>query len=268
MWLIFCSASDAAADWASRGLRQRGLEPLETVYAEALPYGLRWEHRIGAAGACVSVELRDGRRITSGGLRGVLNRLTHVPTQHLSMLPDQEYISQELTAFFMSWLYALPGPVLNRPTAQGLCGPWRHVSEWALLAARAGLPVPVYRQGGDDQIDETRTERRLFPLGTPTTSAVVLGGRLFGPQMFPEGIEEGCVRLSTLVSTPLLGVELARDGRGEWQFAGATPLPDLTLGGDALLDALAEELGAGRTTAEFVGAATGADAARNLEAVR
>ena len=268
MWLILCASNDAVAWWAYQGLKARGLEPLELVCAEVLPYGLKWEHRIGAEGASVAVELRDGRRITSSGLRGVLNRLTHVPTQHLTVLPDHEYISQELTAFFMSWLHGLPGPVLNPPTAQGLCGPWRHISEWALLAARAGLPVPVYRQSGDDQIDESRTERTLFPRGTNTTRAVFLGGRLFGPQRFPEEIEEGCARLAALVSMPLLGVEFGRDAAGAWQFAGATPLPDLCLGGDALLDALAEELGAVSPTVATNVPTTREDATLTLEAVR
>ena len=266
MWLILCSANDAVAEWARRGLASRGLGPLEVVYAEALPYARRWEHRVGAAGACVRVELRDGRRFTSDGLRGVLNRLTHVPTQHLSMLPDQEYISQELTAFFMSWLYSLPCPVLNRPTAQGLCGPWLHASEWALLAARAGLPTPAYRQGGGDFIDETKAERTLFPRGTETTTALVVGGRVFAPRVFNGEMEEGCLRLSALVSTPLLGVEFARGRRGEWQFAGATPLPDLCAGGDPLLGALAEELGARERVEASAGAVSGA--ARDLEAVR
>lgn len=276
MWLILCSAhDDAAADWAYRGLKSRGLEPLEVVHAEALPYGLRWDHRIGIEGASISVELRDGRRITSGRLRGVLNRLTHVPTQHLSMSPDHEYISQELTAFFMSWLHALPGPVLNRPTAQGLCGPWRHASEWAYLAGRAGLPVPVYRQSSGDQIDETRAERRLFPPGTPTASAVFLGGRLYGPQALPREVEEACARLSALTSLPLLGVEFARGEGGAWQFAGATPLPDLSVGGTALLDALAAELGGANASEAHNASATRAaapaaavHAAQTLEAVR
>jgi hypothetical protein len=265
MWLILCSAQDAVADWARRGLASRGLAPLEVVYAEALPYSLRWEHRIGEAGAYVGFELRDGRRVTSDCLNGVLNRLTHVPTQHLSMLPDLEYISQEMTAFSMSWLYALPCPVLNRPTAQGLCGPWLHVSEWVVLAARAGLPTPVYRHGGGDYIDETKTERTLFPHGT-TTGAIVCGGRVFGPHAFPREIEEGCVRLSALVSMPLLGVEFGRGESGEWQFASATPLPDLSAGGEPLLDALAEELGASKTNDSP--SAEGAGAAREMEAVR
>jgi hypothetical protein len=264
MWLILSSANDAVADWAYRGLSARALNPLELVSADALLYGLRWEHRIGESAPRIGVELRDGRRITSERIRGVLNRLTHVPTQHLSMLPDQEYISQELTAFFMSWLHALPGPVLNRPTAQGLCGPWRHVSEWVQLAAHAGLPTPVYRQGCGDYLDETKTERTLFPRGTQTTTVVLACGRVYGPRSFGEDIEEGCIRLAALASVSLLGVELARGAGGAWQFAGATPVPDLSIGGDALLDALASELRGDEAFTTYAGA----HAARSLEAAR
>ncbi|HEV7891109.1 MAG TPA: hypothetical protein VGP08_10735, partial [Pyrinomonadaceae bacterium] len=94
----------------------------------------------------------------------------------------------------------------------------------------------------------------------------VCGGRVFGPHAFPREIEEGCVRLSALVSMPLLGVEFGRGESGEWQFASATPLPDLSAGGEPLLDALAEELGASKTNDSP--SAEGAGAAREMEAVR
>jgi hypothetical protein len=41
----------------------------------------------------------------------------------------------------------------------------------------------------------------------------------------------------------LLGIDFAMSAVGApWEFAGATPLPDLTLGGEPLLDALAVAL--------------------------
>ena len=239
MWLILCSREDVSALWAYQGLRARGLLPLELVTAEMLSYRAGWDHRVGASGASISITLADGRVIRNDSVRGTLNRLTHVPLRHLAGAPDYDYVTQEYTAFFMSWLYALPQPVLNRADAQGLCGAWRHISEWVSLAAAAGLPTPAYRQTSHDQIDEALQLRRLFPTGTPITSAIVVGRRVVGPPLPPE-IRAGCLRLAQLSQTQLLGVEFVT-GANSWTFAGATPMPDLRLGGEPLIDALLAE---------------------------
>ena len=52
---------------------------------------------------------------------------------------DREYALSEMQAFYLSWLSAIPGQVVNRPTPQGLSGHWHHISEWALSAARLAL---------------------------------------------------------------------------------------------------------------------------------
>lgn len=240
MWLVLCSAQDVSALWAYHGLRARGLQPLELVTAEMLSNGARWDHRVGVSGASISITLADGRVITNDSVRGTLNRLSHVSLQHLARNPDYDYVTQEYAAFFMSWLYALRQPVLNRANAQGLCGAWRHISEWVSLAAEAGLATPAYRQTSNDQTDETLELRKLFPTGTPTTTMIVVGGRVVGPSL-PQEIRAGCLRLAQLSQTPLLGIDFAASGN-TWTFAGATPMPDLRLGGEPLLDALAAEL--------------------------
>jgi hypothetical protein len=230
MWLVLCDRTDHAALWAHRGLAARGLEPLELVTADALAYALRWEHRVGAAGASVVVELGDGRRIDGAGVRGVLNRLVAVPDGHLALAreADRDYARQELHAFFVSWLASLPGRVVNRPTPQGLCGSWRHRSEWLALAASAGVPIAPFRMNGD------------VPDGGFVPAArtvVVVAGEAVGGGL-PAAVRSGCVRLARLAGAGVLGVELAADGR----VAGATPLPDLRLGGELALDLLAEAL--------------------------
>jgi hypothetical protein len=151
MWLVLCDASDVAALWAYRELRARGVAPLEIVSADDLVLADRWEHRVGEAGASIRIEV-NGLDIVGTRLSGVLNRLYAVPTAHWrSASPaDQEYVQQELTALFLSWLHALPCPVINRPTPQGLCGQWRNEAEWVCLAHRAGLPVALYRQSPHD----------------------------------------------------------------------------------------------------------------------
>jgi hypothetical protein len=243
-WLIVCSSDDMSALWTYEGLKRRGVRPVELVTADMLAYSLESEHRLTPDAVEVSISLADGRRVSSSHAAGVLNRLTSIPLAHMRQAEprDQDYAVQELNAYFLSWLHSLPCPVLNRPTPQGLAGRWRHASEWVWLAIQAGLPSPSYRQTSRDQIDETITERGLLPPGTPTTTVLVVNGQVVGAAV-PPGIASGCGRLAALCGTPLLGVDLADGAAGPWTFAGATPLPDLRRGGDALLDALASAMG-------------------------
>jgi hypothetical protein len=218
MWLVLCSAQDVSGLWAFQGLQLCDLRPIELVTAEMLPYSLRWEHTLGASDPSISITLVDDRVIKNGAVRAVLNRLTHVHLQHLAGAQDYDYVMQEYTAFFMTWLFALPQPVINRADAQGLCGAWRHISEWVWLAGRAGLPTTPYRQTSTDQIDEAVEMRRLHPVGTPTVGAIVVGDRVFGPS-FPPEIREACFRLTQLSKTALLGIEFTASASGSgWTF--------------------------------------------------
>lgn len=244
---MICSSQDASALWAYQGLRARGLIPMELVTAEMLTINARWEHTVGVDGANFNVTLADGRVINNRYVSGVVNRLTHVPLHHLTGSPDFEYATQEYTALFMSWLKTLPSPVFNAVHSQGLSGAWRHVSEWVWLAGQAGLPTTSYSQTSDDEIDETKQLRRIVPDGTATMMVITLNNRVFGPALPPE-LGKACVELARISETPLLGIELTV-GRSHnaWTFAGATPMPDLRLGGEPFLDELARQLYVNRT---------------------
>jgi len=236
---MICSSQDTPALWAYHGLRARGLHPLELLTADMLTTGARWVHTVGVEGANFNVTLADGRVIDNRYVNGVVNRLTHVPLNHLRGAPDFEYASQEYTAFFMSWLKALPAPTFNGADSQGLSGAWRHVSEWVLLATQAGLPTLSYTQTSDDDIDETVQLRRIVPDGTPTSMVITLGDRVFGPAL-PPHLAAGCRELARISKTPLLGIEFTV-GQSP-AFVSATPMPDLRLGGEPLLDELARKL--------------------------
>jgi hypothetical protein len=231
MWLVLCERADLDAHWAAAGLVRRGLEPIELVHADELAAATRWQHRVGPDGCSVTVELVDGRTLSSAEIRGTLNRLVQTPSAPLLRAApgDREYAREELHAFALSWLAALPGPVLNRPTPQGLSGPWLHRSEWLALAARAGLATPPFRS--DDAESEGRGR-------SPAASVIVVGAKAFGPPGVP-ALADACGRLARLVGAALLEVAFDPDGL----FAAATTLPALRPGGDPLLDALAGALG-------------------------
>jgi hypothetical protein len=243
MWLVICEPSDASALWAFDGLQRHGLTPLELLSPELLACSLRWEHRIDAHGASLAVTLAGGRRLDSGDLRGVLNRAYNVPLAmwRTAAEADRLYVQQEMFAFFLSWLHGLPCPVLNRPTAMGLAGTWRSESEWVCLAAKAGLPTPVFRQTSFDRLEESLGERRLRPLAAAVRTVITAGTSTAGAAA-PPAIADGCIQLAALAETALLGVEFIEGSAGAWTFAGASPLPELSLGGEALLDALATAL--------------------------
>lgn len=267
MWLVLCFPFDAAAHWAAAGLRARGLAPVRLVHPEELAQWCRWEHRIGAAGVRTRLVLADGCVLDDGSIRGVLNRMGSPSPGPLTGPEDHAYVAQELRALFWSWLASLRVPVVDPPGPHGFAGPG-HVSEWLPLAARAGLTTPAYRLGGAGPAPEPSMfgERPLFPPGTPARTVLVVDGQAFGglPTGATLDMEEGvdgddqdgqdeigaaCVRLAAAAGASLLGVDLVaavggRDGdnAGGWMFAGASAMPDLRLGGEPALDALARRL--------------------------
>ncbi len=239
MWLTLCSSSDAPALWAHQALRAQGLEPLELVTTEMLRQGIRWEHRLGIQGASINFTLNDGRKIKSDTIQGVLNRTIWAPTEYLPYIKpaDREYAIQELLAFFTSWLYALPRPVLNRPRPPGLSGQLRHVSEWIWMASSVGMPIFDYLQSSVDHAPEIVFEGRVTPINVPVNTVIVVNGHVI-PGEAPNDICERCRNLADLARTELLGIEFTEGPESPWTFVGATTLPDLRLGGKAIVDKL------------------------------
>lgn len=217
---------------------------------EDLACATRWAHRLGST-VTAEVTLADGRTISSSALRGVLNRLVHPAWPQLGQArtEDREYAAQEMMALYMSWLRCLSAPVLNPPTPQGLSGYWRHDSQWAVLAAEAGLRTPTYRMGsgqpeggwsiphGDPDADTDDAGDAADERGV---RLVVVGEAVVGDVTQPD-VVHACRRLARLSATPLLGVDLVEEG-GAWTFVHATPQPELRAWGDAFLAALVQAL--------------------------
>lgn len=245
MWLVLCSPSDVSARWAAEGLRRRGLTPLELVTSDKLAFA-RWEHRVVNGGTSLWFTLSEGRSIQAGDVRGALNRLQDVPPEALILIhpADRDYVRQEFYSFLMSCLGTLPGLMLNRPTAWGLSGRWRHLSEWVHLAARSGLPIAPYRESTLDLNHTLETDGRVVTGDIPVSTVFVVDGVVVGPPV-PEPIRDGCRRLAELAAMQLLAIEFFAGPSGPWTFAGAAAQPDLMRGGEALLDAMAERLRAG-----------------------
>ena len=237
MWLILSSFRDRSAHWAYQGLRSWGLDPVHFVATETLPNCSLWEHRVGSDGASVRITLPSGQTVSDVTLKGVLNRTVNTGQAHLNFATqhDRDYVASEQSAFYVSWLHSLRCPVINRADPGGLCGRWRDNSEWVALAAAAGLAVAPYRRTSDDALETSYGA--LFGSTPRTHSLIVLNGRVFGGCV-PAPVEQACVRLGQRAGMDCLGIDLATVHSLPYVFAGATVLPELERGGEALLEHL------------------------------
>lgn len=199
MVLLLCNAGDATAAWLYQQLAPR-VAGLEIVTAEALAYALRWEHRVGNAGASTQITLGNGRQIDSREVRGALNRIQHFPTDHLrAVAADREYAENELHALLISCLYtwgvAAPGP--RQRSAPSL-------AQEAGVVVLAGIPserplamvaVELERLGADivwlnqRQIDAFEMDEKALHIGSRTVALADVGAvytRLMDDRLLPE----------------------------------------------------------------------------------
>ena len=233
MWLVLCDDDDQSAQWAAAGLELRGLTPVKVVTAGALGGGKDWLHRVSNKRKLARVTLPDGSRLDSDDISGVLNQLTWVwcPKISFAAPSDRDYAVQEFNALIVSWLASLPPPVINRATSRGLAGPWHHESTWRLLAGKAGLRTVPFRMPGPPlDVAPTPAEASHW--------AIVFGDAVYGADLDP-ALTSACGRLVELAGADMLGIEFGVGRTGEWTFRAATSKPDLRLGGDPLLDAIA-----------------------------
>ena len=240
MWLVLCESYDESALWIYEGLKSYGLDPLELITSEVLSYSMYWKHKLSSEGVNTEISLTDGRIINSSKVKGVFNRIAFVHTDHLLIgnSEDHDYAIQEFNAFFLSWLNALPEPMVNRPTPYGMCGKWRHESEWFWLASKAGLKIPHYRQTSNpDQSIEIGIRDDFQPVTSEKANVIVAGQNVIGRDI-PNDIVQACQRFGQLCNTKLLGIEFDKISESNWLFRSATPLPDLRSGGEKIHEIL------------------------------
>ncbi len=232
MWLVLCHPDDVSALWAGQGLRTRGVTPVEFISPVELICARRLEYRAGdGKPAQASAELAGGKRLDVRCLRGTLNRAARMeyPQVQRAALADRTYVQAEMDAILLAWLGALPAPVFNPAHPSGWGGAQSHPFAWALRAQAAGFLTPPHRCGyAGLEIP--------FIQSRHATTHIVFGRRTF--PALPQDMERAAVRLAESAGLPLLGITLSWQPDGQALLTGATPSPDLRIGGAAFLDAL------------------------------
>ena len=247
MFVILCDLDDSAALWLDARFRDLG-QSCTLVTSGLLSFAQRRSQWMGRDGTRAIVDLGEGGVIDQPDL--VVNRLLSPPVAawQWARPGERDYAAAEITAFALSWLAAVPGAVRNRPTPTCLAGPSPNPLRAAVVAHRAGLPVP------DADVEAGTSPLWLLEAGVrgPAPAAgvahlVVLDGRIVdadavehraGARM-PDGFSSAIARFAAAVGAAegLIGIDIVVAG-GRWWFAGMTPLPDLMLAGDALVQDL------------------------------
>jgi len=232
---VICGDQDLSALWIISKLQERGVG-VDLVTAAALGAAVGWEHFLENGEVKSEVALPDGRILRFGHDDVVLNRLVQPPSERINRIAgaDRDYALQEMNALYLSWLFSLPGKVVNRATPQGLAGSMRHPSHWTALARAAGLPVAAWRQSDeDDPNDLWRPRQAAF-------TVFAVDDRIVAPDGLAPNIVDGCKALARASDATLLGIDfVARADNSCWEFIGASPVPALVQGGDQLADAIA-----------------------------
>jgi hypothetical protein len=239
MLLVVCGLEDDSALWFARRAAQSGAN-CRIVTTEALSYPRRFSHRLDNGEVHTVLRLADGTPLVDSEISGVLNRAIQAPAAawQLAAPTERDYATMELHACTLSWLHALPCQVRNRPEPDCLAGPLPHPFVMVDAAHASGLPCPEVR------FDTTG------PLG-PADALLLAAAQAAGPQARPvhlvclDGAVLGCEPQEPVTAgiaafaarvradTALLGIDFFAGANG-WWFAGASPLPDLRAGDDAL----------------------------------
>jgi hypothetical protein len=247
MLLVLAGLDDAPALWFAHALRRRG-DACTIVTSEVLSFACRRSHRVGMRGVRSVVELADGTVLDDTSVHGVLNRLPAPPdlAWRRASAPERQYAAAELHAFVMSWLAALPCPVRNRPSEECLAGPSPHPLVAAHAASLAGLRVARLELGtaSAGHVHTALADATRFAAGARArlVQVLCLDGVAVHDSV-PADVRAGIARFAAAIGAgdALIGVDMLVS-HDQWWFAGVTPLPELRLGGAAIVERLSSVL--------------------------
>ncbi|OCP00659.1 MULTISPECIES: hypothetical protein [unclassified Ensifer] len=236
MLLVLANPDDREALWLRTALVSLVDMPVEVLTPTRLICARSITHRLPSTSGGFRFEFADGGVLLAGEVAGLVNRMTTMPTAHLEFAApvDRAYAEAELHAFLLGWLGSLACPMLNPPAPESLAGAWHSEVAALHLATLAGLNCAVASVDADAPFLPARTPAQMVHF--------VLDGKVIGP-ILPAGDRDALLQFGHLWGTRLLQVETARQG-GKLTFVSASALPHYSLGGRALVRAMAEVLSA------------------------
>src|SRR5687768_5862165 len=142
MWLILTEPYDDTGAWLADGLSAHAPGPVVHLTTRDFAHRAHTTRLIVGSDDWFRITVDNGVTIDSRSLRGVVNRICALPPGLASRLndPQRDDAQRNFSLPLLRLLHGFPGPVLNRPTAQGVSGDFRLDFEWTALASQAGLP--------------------------------------------------------------------------------------------------------------------------------
>ncbi len=242
MWLILTEPYDDTGAWLTEGLRAHAPGPVVHLTSHDILHGASTAHGLDEGVAWFHLRLASGLTIDSRTLRGVVNRICALPPGLAFRLrpPHRDSAERNFGLPLLHLLHGFAGPVLNRPTPQGISGDFRLDFEWAALAAQVGFARTPARA-----MWATRPSLRNPP---DVVTVAVIGDHVLpldaDATEIPAGIVSCCRRLATLSRCNLFGLDLTRTDSDSWHFLRANSRASLIPGGWPVLNAVARALAA------------------------
>ena len=233
MIVVLAEPADSGALWLRAQLDRHLAAPVEIVTPARLVYSRSILHRLTSSQTESRFELGDGTTLRTSEVRGIVNRLTAVPTAHLdgAAPAERDYAATELHAFLLGWMGSLDCPLLNPPAPENLAGPLHSPLSALHFAALSGLPcrcasVTADAPGPPPPAVAGRPVRHF-----------VLDGQVIGPPL-PAALRDAMIMFARLWGARLVQIETICQG-GRHEFVSASSVVDFHAGGDALVRAIA-----------------------------
>lgn len=174
MYLILGNAADPCCAQVSSILRARGNDARVVNNILAEPHCFTWRFargsRLGVGSSSVSVP--GEWRADSDDIEGVLVRESAWNGTDDWSEKDAQYMSAEMQAAMLGWLWSLGGVVVNRPPAWLFYRMRPAFLSWVPLLHDAGLPTPVTVISNDaDRLTGWRRRHEDGLVFAPLTSA-------------------------------------------------------------------------------------------------
>jgi hypothetical protein len=148
---------------------------------------------------------------------------------------DRTYVAAEINAFLLAWLSSLRSqcPVVNRPTATSLAGPYWRRERWIHAAAECEIPIRPVRRFSS--FNPPPAPAGLSPEATeeiPTTAVIltVIGDHVLPESGKPEShpaLHRHAIALARVAKVDLLAARFSSSD-ADACFLDADPFPNLS----------------------------------------